>query len=75
MCPYAYYGNESRPLLHCKVDKGIGNVCIYSKMCLTEGKSIPVNGMEECRIMMEELKNNIPKGSNYIRFQKMEFYM
>lgn len=70
MCDYAYYDDKEtfRPKLYCKLQKG--KQCLYSQYCIKVNKFIPSSGMENCFMIIEENKKNIPSGSYYVRFTR-----
>lgn len=71
-CRYGYYDeNEKyRPHLMCNLNK---KMCPYVKLCLNVDRFIQIENFreEECYIMAEYKKKNIPSGSNYVRFSKI----
>ena len=72
MCPNAFYKNKNdyRAKLYCSVN---GKPCVHSTLCLRQGRYIESSGMENCSIMLSNIKKDIPNGSSYVRFEKKGF--
>ncbi len=66
MCPFQYYEDESAyyPMLYCKATH---KPCLYRKRCDKEQKYIPISGDDNCHILMEQTKRNIPNGSYFVK--------
>ena len=71
LCKYAFYGEEkSRPQIYCKLNN---QVCLFSKFCVNQGKYIHKEGVENCYMVVQENKKQIPEGAYYVRFVKKGF--
>lgn len=70
MCPFAYYkdANEHMAHIYCKLKDD--KFCIYAKLCMKPDiqKFVPTDYMDECYLMNEHLKRQIPPNSYYVRF-------
>ena len=72
VCEYGYYKDEETyyPKLYC----GITNTfCTHSKKCEKEQKFIPTNNQDDCNLMKEHKKKNIPVGSYYVKMKDKGF--
>lgn len=70
MCPYQFYKEEEKyyPRLYCKFKENTMNpYCVYSKRCDKERKYILLDNSDDCNIMEEAKKINIPKDAYYVR--------
>lgn len=73
MCPYQFYKEEEKyyPRLYCKIKENTMNpYCVYSKRCDKERKYILLDNSDNCNIMEEAKKLNIPKDAYYVRTYK-----
>ena len=63
MCPYQFYKEEEKyyPRLYCKLKENTMNpYCVYSKRCDKAHKYILLDNSDNCNIMEEAKKLNIP---------------
>ena len=65
-CPYQFYEDENSyyPMLYCKLTT---RPCLYRKRCDLEQKYVRIDGDDDCYILMEEIKRDIPNGSYFVK--------
>ena len=75
MCPYGYYKDENEHMAHIYCKLKHDGFCIYAKLCMKPEvqKFVPTEYMDECYIMNQELKKQIPQDSHYVRFIRNDY--
>lgn len=65
-CPYQFYEDENSyyPMLYCKLTT---RPCLYRKRCDLEQKYVRIDGDDDCYILMEQTKRDIPNGSYFVK--------
>lgn len=69
-CPYQFYEDESSyyPMLYCRVQS---KPCLYRKRCDLQQKYISIDGADDCYILMEAKRKEIPNGSYFVKAKQV----
>lgn len=69
-CPYQFYEDESSyyPMLYCRVQS---KPCLYRKRCDLQQKYISIDGADDCYILMEAKRKEIPSGSYFVKAKQV----